>query len=165
MKYFLLIEQNATVEEPIAPLFLTDKEKETLPFSLLPSLAVSEAEQPETLTDDTSGDESCCVVNEETPEEVLSDDTGEELSETPEEALSDDTGEELSETHEELSEIHEENAATPATVLILSDNEDILAKAKTLGADTLRLPRRQFPLADVICSLPLDHYETVAAVS
>lgn len=161
MKYFLLIEQNTPAEAQSAPLFLTDEEKEALPFSLLPSLAINKSEQSESLTDNASDDE----INEETPEEIVTDDTGEELSETPEEAMSDDAGEEISETPEEIAEAHEENATPSGAVLILSDNEEILTKAKTLGMETFRLPKRKLSLSDLLCALVLDRYETVVIVS
>ena len=54
----------------------------------------------------------------------------------------------------------DENPPIPS-ILLLSDCDAVLENAKSRGIPSLRLPKRQFPLADTLQALALDAYDTV----
>ncbi len=135
MKYFLLIEQNTMPSGNDRPLFLTDEEKETLPFSLIHAPATNAKTEVPTLPDETETEMPAETTDETTDEAPI------EPSPKP------------------------ESIPAAPTALILSDDAEILTKATGLGFATFRLPKRRFPLTDTLVSLSLNSYETVAVIS
>lgn len=111
MKYLLLLNEQQRETERSPFLCLTEEEKNSLPFSLMPSLAENA-----------------------TPEG-------------------------------EISSESEEMTDTPASVLLFSDNAELLEKAREKKIKTILLPKRSFPFADLALCLSLDSYETVAIVT
>lgn len=172
MKYFLLIDRNTS--EPSGNLLhLTEDERGALPFSLLPTLIKRASNTPEDTLNEALDTEA-----EATPTTALPLDNGDSAEEIipaeeipPTEEI--EPAEELAFTEElapaedtELTEDTEDTEVTaPPPVLILTDDSALIEQANELGIATLRLPRRQLPLADLLCALPLEQYETVAVIS